>query len=869
MAFNPFHAFRKHQKVVFATLTIVCMLTFVMAGGSFAGGDFFSELTRWISGRSRTQEVATIYGKRISDRELSELRLQRRLANEFMKLAIWQAHNNIIAGIRAKTQSDQLLTRDLGEIFFYRDLAGQQPSFARMYLQQLPRYSQQVQNLLSTMVALKKTAEAEMLSPLQVVLQQEAWLFQQPKDDLYPEDDLYFGGSNSEQGLVDFMIWRHQADRLGIQLTPSDIGRQYKYETLSSAPSAAQLLAQLRGPRADSTAEQAVLTALGDEFRVRMAQAALVGYNPSGHIGQVPASITPYEFWEYYRTNRTELSLKLLPVPVQKFIPEVKDKASEAELQALFEKYKDEEYAPNKDTPGFKQPRRMKLEWVSASPDSDTYRKQAQQWLLSLAAATPGNPLLPMALLEPLVNEYETLKWGYFRASPVTATDFANSFYYYAYFEHPENVAAVLGQIGGTAAVQGSALSSVVAYQSAAVARSEKELAPIVAREAKRRGLSLAGALFIAGTSTQPACAFPTVWQSASKLDQHLPLELVRAQIVRKVRENLANTLLASSLDAFKTELEAIRKEVESKKTKPADAAKRVEKAVQERGWAHGAMTDLHDQHEINQDAKELAPLKEAYMRDAQYRDPKGKLFAQNLLFSTPADRWKPFTPQELASSPSPDTREKKSFLYWKTDDQPAKVLTFAQARSQVEAAWRLEKARVLAKAKAEELAKQARDTNGHYLPVLNEASKQYGTVFDLSGVARWARPPVSSRPDPFAQYQPYTVPDDKIEYPPSWPTFVDPLLDSLNQPGDTIVITNRPKDIYYVVALVRRDAPSMPDFYKETVGNRGLLLAYLERDRQTAYRLAFLRQLRDEANLTINKEGLERIQERPNLQDE
>src|SRR5260370_20644804 len=125
----------------------------------------------------------------------------------------------------------------------------------------------------------------------------------------------------------------------------------------------------------------------------------------------------------------------------------------------------------------------MKLEWVSASPDSDTYRKQAQQWLLSWAAATPGNPLLPMALLEPLVNEYETLKWGYFRASPMTAFDFANSFYCYAYFERPENVTAVLGQIGGTAAVQGSALSSMMAYQSAAVARSEKEVAPIVARD--------------------------------------------------------------------------------------------------------------------------------------------------------------------------------------------------------------------------------------------------------------------------------------------------------------------------------------------------------------------------------------------------
>src|SRR5438270_11667329 len=95
MAFNPFHAFRKHQKVVFAALPIVGMLTFVMAGGSFAGGDFFSELTRWLTGRKGTQEVASTYGRRVTDRELVELRRQRRLANEFMQQALLIAQENI------------------------------------------------------------------------------------------------------------------------------------------------------------------------------------------------------------------------------------------------------------------------------------------------------------------------------------------------------------------------------------------------------------------------------------------------------------------------------------------------------------------------------------------------------------------------------------------------------------------------------------------------------------------------------------------------------------------------------------------------------------------------------------------------------
>ena len=126
---------------------------------------------------------------------------------------------------------------------------------------------------------------------------------------------------------------------------------------------------------------------------------------------------------------------------MEKLIAQVKDKPSEADLQALFDKYKDQEYAPDKDTPGFKQPRRMRLEWISASPDSEYYRKQARAWLLSLVAATPGNALLPMALIDPLVSEYESLKWGKFRAPALTVENFASSFYDYIYFGRPENVA--------------------------------------------------------------------------------------------------------------------------------------------------------------------------------------------------------------------------------------------------------------------------------------------------------------------------------------------------------------------------------------------------------------------------------------------
>lgn len=878
MAFNPFHGFRKHQKVVFAALTIICMLTFVMAGGSFAGGDFFTELTRWVTGQSRSHEVATLYGQRINDRELQELRLSRRLANDFMQQAVLHAQENVFVNVQnSLSQFDQADQEQLQRILLQRRYAMFNP---KDYLNNLRIYLLQLQILERRLNEAKKPAEqGNLIRLLQASLQQDYWIFHTPKDELYPDDNLYFGGSTSERGLIDFLIWRHQADRLGIYLTPEDIARQYNTETLFQLTArdtggqnyretpTRQILRQI-GRIPDTATQQTLLNALGDEFRVRMAQAALVGYDPGGHIDQVPTSLTPYEFWEYYQKNRTELSLWLLPVPVQKFVPLVTDQPTTGELEALFDKYKDEEEAPSKDTPGFKQPRRLKLEWISASPDSEYYRKQAQRWVLSLVAATPGNPLLAMALLDPLVNEYESLKWGQFRAPALTAADFAYAFYDYRYFQRPENVAATVGQIVAAVVGQGSALVPLVTCQSAAVARTQTDVAPYVTREAQRR-LPFSGAIFAAGTSIQPVLALAGFWQYGAKLDQYLPMDLVKGQLVKKFEETLANNLLTSSLDAFKTQLETLRKDWEAKKLKQADAVKRIEQVVQEHGWAHGAMAELQDPYAINRDAAALAPLKDAYKRDAQFRDPKAKQFAQNLFFRQPADRWKLYTPQELHASPSPETGERKTFLYWKTEDQPAKVLSFAQARPQVEAAWRLEKARTLTREKAEDLAKQARETHGDALPILNEAGKQYGAVFDLKGVARWVKPALSSRADPFAQYQPYTVPDDKIEYAAAWPDFVDPLLEKLHAPGDTTVISNRPKDIYYVVALARRDAPSVEDFYKDTAGNRELLLGHLQLERQKEYREALLHQLRQEANLVLNEEGLLRVRERPSMRED
>ena len=87
---------------------------------------------------------------------------------------------------------------------------------------------------------------------------------------------------------------------------------------------------------------------------------------------------TPYEFWQFYKENRTENVVAVLPIPARHkdFMSKV-GQPTEKDLQDLFEKYKDVEYLAGSDTPGFKVPPRIEVEWINARADSEKYRQKA------------------------------------------------------------------------------------------------------------------------------------------------------------------------------------------------------------------------------------------------------------------------------------------------------------------------------------------------------------------------------------------------------------------------------------------------------------------------------------------------------------
>ncbi len=843
MALHPLNSFRRYHKTIFAGLTIVCMLTFVMSSGVAGMGDGFSWLQHMLTGTSRYAQVAKLYRKNIDVREMATLRERRILANRYMAFAVIRAHQNAInASDSVVATLDPQAQQQIRQILQSREWALNpalaQYRFNTQYLQNLPQYNFELSMIEQNLTKANKTADAEKIRLLRSAILSDQWMMYTPKDELYPQSDLYFGGSLSTEGLLDFMIWQSEADRLGIYLNNDDIARAIQDETLGGLTNEDGLMIEKSITPRNQSVRVDFVSALGEEFRVRLAQTTLLGFDPGG-IVRVPAPVSPAELWTYFRRNRTELAVTMLPIPVSKFIDQVKDKPTEADLTKLFDDYKNAEYLPQSEMPGFKQPRRIKVEWIGARADAPHYRKEARKWIMSALASTPVNPWLAMALLDPVVSEYHRVTDrfgnGSLKIAPWTETGFALSFETYAHWQRAESAAALIGQLAGSS-VNGNPLATFMASQAAAHARESKTQQAVIEEEAHSRATS-AAALVTAGVAPSPVLVMCGLWQALDAKEFNLPMGAVKNRLVVKLEEDLAKDILTQNLATF-------RKDLEAAKGKAPEAEKVIEKFVKDAGWEHAASTTFDDMYNLVDDPK-LAKLKDAYVADHLLEDPRARAFGFAFFSSGGQAQPKLYVPEEMRTRYG-DT----SFLFWRTADEPAKTLTFEQAKPAVEKAWRFQKARELAKQEAEKIAKQSPSDP---LPALLDAAKKLNEKpFDLIGVA-YLKPALQSRANlgGGSDFQPYRPPEDKIEYPAY--DFMEKLMD----PGtvkSAVVLANQPKTIEYVAVVTNRVEPTVRDFQRDTMSVFQInpLLADLEREKRLSYRIAVMVELREKAKLQI-----------------
>jgi hypothetical protein len=315
------------------------------------------------------------------------------------------------------------------------------------------------------------------------------------------------------------------------------------------------------------------------------------------------------------------------------------------------------------------------------------------------------------------------------------------------------------------------------------------------------------------------------------------PLATVKGELLANLETKAAEGLVEKNLTTFQTELTKL-------KNKPKEAEVYVKKAAKEYHFKLAGMTEARSAVAMNDalDRKKdfgLKELQDAYF--AQFRSDKNAHFLA-MLFRGNGN----YQVQRPFFEQLPDGN---LYLLWRNQDQFARTRTFQEAREEVEAAWREEKARQLARREAERIRDEI--ANKKIAPGDAEAflrEQDVGEVFQLSDVAELVpRPEVRDLP---TEYDLYTVPEDKRELMPYPPEDLVTLLMALKTTGEAIMFADRPARNYYVAVLLNRSEPTIGQFetiYKNSPAKDTLLDNFLA-EQSSDFHQKTMEQLRRDA---------------------
>jgi hypothetical protein len=900
MAFNPFKYFRKHRKVLIVGLIVLTMIIFVF---SFGPGDLFQTLlARFGGGRDQGPAANELYGDEVKREELLNLLDRREMANDFLLAVLGQALPRALkeAGTRIDTLSsekapNQQVFRDLlrgpqgGQVFF-PGVEGRQGSlvqirrfrssqFANIYLQTYTALLQDLERLrsLSSDPEVHNDSEqAFIYNALLAACSFQAW-FLNPN----PTDPFLFGGAPVVESLLDHKIWLEQADRLGITLTEADLvkainqeagGRDvFEGQPFSQATVVLNFIRDQRPthPRGPVRTPKSLLASLVDEYRVVLAQEALLGVGPSLFgirstfgIARSPSTPSPAQFLAYYREQLTKVNVAMLEVPVEdpEIQAEVKGQPSASELLYRFNKYKDQEPDPGRREPGFKKPRQIAIQYVSASPEDPYYKKKATEDAQELARYTnPRDAGLRLTLPTPLAHGAGlagSLASASIRFLGIGLLSDPIRSEYKAYVERQprwtdrflgekelhessiyrtENAAALVGQAITWGALGGVPYASVATFTGSATHAEVKD------------SLRFNLGLLLSRAGQYPlASLIPAL----DHLPKPLSLEQVRSRFTGKIEEQIATRLVAANLDAFSKEMQDDKKKFENDPEAAASLAEEYD--LQFHSMARGDLRTIYDIEDDPVIKKWKEELGKSASRDLNVR-----------LFGGQQPRVGTYDPEPVFGSGS------REYRFWRIEDKPARVREYnAATRKLVLKEWKREQGRVIAQKRANKIAQLAREKKKEWstdkevlrtevLGFLNQESLPNTNPFTLVGVSQLTLDP-RIQPGAPRSYRPYQVPESREEDIPYPPANLAEKLTQLTEPGDTVVVADAPVDRFYVAILLDRDGKTLEDFYTTYAHTRDLdpLWTRIIRELRAEYSSALLIQLRREAQAKLDEKG-------------
>ncbi len=884
MAYNPFNIFRRNQKALFAVLTVFIMIMFTL---SFGANDFFERAARWLGARGRGDAVCKIDGSAVKSTDLTRVRRSRVMANTFMALAA----DETARSVQEYTNQQQSKLSEAGREMMTKvreaeSLMGlirgnpqmlDSPLFGGKSPRQMFR---DAENLVAFTLESQssKPEDKDAARALQATMSLQGR--RQTMDGTH-----YFTNapSRSDRDTIEFLLWEKKADQLGINFTRDDVkvllNRElYNFWTPRSDVEVSKRLREHEGFTAD-----ACLDALATEFKVRTAQIAVLG--PQAKNGPVVAPVfsTPYEMFEYYREQCSPATYELIAVPSLAFIDKVQGEPSKTELNDLYKSFQNNEPNPAKETFGFKEPRKLAIGWFAVTGTEPYYEKLATEQLkvgevMAKASGMTSVPLpgagggwamaatAPLVLKEPAVDaaysQYETTFKFQVRNEYTSGVLFARDLLPTSTVR-PGTMAALLGGMAGQSAPFGHP----------AVGASVAMGAPIAyeIRDRIKVGLPLFGAL------PGPGFLQTSIGAAASAelaVPKPLSIETMRPELMKVAVKDRTKALVyggrSNSFDPTssteKGDLARFIEEMDklSEKGKPKDKAA-IEKYVKEfreargltkAGVQFGSSTAARDEWSLEEDPG-LFPLVQAQKegllgaRGAHGGNkyvPFGRTFFWTIDRNSQSQRYVPTTGVYVARSYPEDVPQshedgRPNYIYWVTEEVPAKPTTLTTALETVKAAWKQTKARELAGQRANAIADGIRNStktdavlvtqilNEQFDALLRDAAasgekaRNRVKMFAINGVCPLAPVDLASMSqaevtqmlqsgiNPTGRVRSFTLTESaNIPYPTQ--EMLNGLIDNRDKPAKTVIVLHdAPKDTYYVATLIRRDLKSPDDF--------------------------------------------------------
>lgn len=863
MAYNPFDFFRRNQKILFALITIMVMFMFVLSSGvGGRGADFFQWFPEWLGSKRGTggETVATLAGKPLTTGSLGTLERQRNLVNDFMNALADRSRGRLAKSLSesvtgADRESGQgpinqfLQSRASG----YKSFQMQMQEFQMMQRGQRMDPRQLQVDMINEMGRLQQTLKSISTNPNS---KPEDLRLANAAENLIELDAKSMNRTffttvenRSRDQQLEFELWKRKADKLGITITPSEAEKMALSEVAGVASEAEfkELLREIQQRDPQLTSEK-FRAYLADEFRVRLAQQAVIGQTfarePELVADQSVGS--PYEQYLFYKQQTAEAKFGFIRVPVDNYIDQVTGEPSAQEYQDLFAKYRTREPSPVDEKPGFKEPRKLKLEYLAAKGDEPFYKKAAAELqpkteLLGRLSALMTSPIGPAGVV-PVVtgggllnlrtedvlatayDQYKTMananinsNWSlnFFNDRRADVTDET--------FVKPTHLAAL------TATQAGSLMGFSTAWTAPFVLLERARLDDRNARARAQAGLFLVP---IPGSVAPLAGTILT----ANLMPQPLPLAVLKPGTEQKLRDQLAETIARNDLQKFRDELAKLGKSIDK-----GAARSYLEGFIKERALKTGASSEFRDMFAIDSDPG-LSFLREKFLAFA--KTMRGRDAIEGVDAFGPAFFGRTDPKEGVFYTPVPinafrTTAEDPDVIVWRTAEIPAeepKDPNDPKVKAKIIAAWKRIKAGEIAKAKAEAIAKEI-PTYGTTMesisPKMIDLGAKMKVEFPGKVAANKARYFEIDRVAPLRVESTFNFnrapasafqlqESDDIPYPTN--DIQKELFETRDKSvGTTFVVPDMPKTSYYVGVLLNKDVRGTLEF-AETVYKPSLM---------------------------------------------